>query len=332
MTVPITVLMSVYNGQDYIAQAIQSVLAQTFSNFEFLIIDDGSTDNTQSIILNYLRSDNRICYLKKENSGLAESLNFGILHAKGQWIARIDADDICLASRLECQYNFALLNPKVVLIGSSSLFIEDDHFISIYNYPSFHLTLFQSLITGGAFFSHSSAFFKRSACLQVGGYNYLFKRSQDKDLWLKLTSIGQISSIKHPLVAIRLHQNQISHLNDGYTSFLYAYAALICFWLRKAKFCDPSLQKDSFTRFLKWLDSILLDSPLYFAYKIPGEIKNSFGNKKNFFLLGAASILSQLLLHPAGFFVYLCTKILKINFPWIFAWFWRFKIFREMPK
>ena len=110
--------MPTYNGEKYIEEAIQSVLDQTFTNFEFLIIDDGSTDNTAAIINSF--KDERITYIKKHaNTGIAHSLNLGIDKAKGKFIARMDDDDVSMPTRFEKQIEIFNIKPEIIVCGSS---------------------------------------------------------------------------------------------------------------------------------------------------------------------------------------------------------------------
>ena len=109
--------MSVYNAEKYIEEAIQSVLNQTYNNFEFIIINDGSEDNSLEMLKNFL-ADDRIILIDRENKGLVSSLNEGILKSKGNFIARMDADDICLPNRFEEQLNFMKKNSDVGVCGS----------------------------------------------------------------------------------------------------------------------------------------------------------------------------------------------------------------------
>src|SRR6056297_1507561 len=119
LSLPVTVLMSCYNGQKWIGNAIESVLNQTFKDFEFIIIDDGSTDSSVNIIKNYLDKDQRVRLIEKENTGLPDSLNVGVNNARGKWIARLDADDLCESQRLEKQLKVANSDDSLVLIGSA---------------------------------------------------------------------------------------------------------------------------------------------------------------------------------------------------------------------
>ena len=122
----VSVIMSVFNGEDFLADAIKSVLNQTFTNFEFIIVDDGSNDSSLAIIQSFQELDSRIKIIVHKNQGLAKSLNIGIEHSIGKYIARIDADDLCYESRLEKQYAFMEENHAVDLIGSSVDVINED--------------------------------------------------------------------------------------------------------------------------------------------------------------------------------------------------------------
>ncbi|HAS7841575.1 TPA: glycosyltransferase family 2 protein, partial [Vibrio cholerae] len=114
----ISVVMSVYNGEKYLGEAIDSILKQTFSDFEFIIINDGSTDKTLEIIKSYMKKDDRIVLVSRENKGLIVSLNEGLDLAKGQYIARMDADDISIKSRFEKQIEFLDSNPDIGVCGT----------------------------------------------------------------------------------------------------------------------------------------------------------------------------------------------------------------------
>ena len=118
MPAPITVLLAVYNGQEYLRAAIESVLGQTFPNFEFLIIDDGSIDGSLNIVREYARRDGRIRIITRPNKGLTNTLNEGISLARGEYLARMDADDICMPRRFERQLGYMKDHPDCVLVGS----------------------------------------------------------------------------------------------------------------------------------------------------------------------------------------------------------------------
>ena len=197
----ISVLMTVYNGEKYIKYAIQSVLNQTFTNFELVIIDDGSTDNIKRTIMSF--KDKRIkYYYKGKNNGyfeLDKAVNFGLEKCKAPYIARIDADDICYPNRLRVQYEYLVNNPDIYMIGSSVDVINSkgeviSRFIKR-NYPSF---LYKYRIATSNSFIHSSIMFRNEG-IKYPSYNeHLF--------YVYLVFLGKkIRNIKEVLVQYRIN-------------------------------------------------------------------------------------------------------------------------------
>jgi glycosyltransferase involved in cell wall biosynthesis len=255
--VKVSVLMACYNASKYIKNTIYSVLSQTYEDFEFVIVDDGSKDNTVDIIKKIKDIDGRIILIEKKHSGLANSLNVGIKASKGDWIARIDADDICRADRLNVQFDFANNTNNVVFVGSDC--IEFDCNSYAYNsivtkYPVSNSSLVNSLQTVRKFPPHSSAFFLKSAAMKVGCYRERFKLSQDRDLWLRLSEVGSIFSISKPLVLIRNHGGQLSKTNTNMHQKIYAIMATVSYFIRKDKITDPlNSDKLEYIEFEQWL-------------------------------------------------------------------------------
>lgn len=271
----ITVLMSVYNGEQWLKEAITSVLSQTFSDFEFVIVNDGSVDNSLLIIKEFALTDQRIKILDKPNSGLADSLNYGIAHASGQWIARLDADDICELTRLEKQYNFVKQNQQVVFVGTAlTLINENGEDIKIHYYPERHDVLLKHLQTVRKFPPHSSAFYRADIVKRIKGYNKKIKHAEDWDLWLRLSEIGRFSTINEPLVKIRKHPNQISHFESGSRQLTDSRVALVSYWLRKFGENDPVDQDDEgFLVFRDWIEVQLKESGFYKYQHFKLELK-----------------------------------------------------------
>ena len=155
----ITVLMAVYNGERWLVEAIESVLTQTFEDFEFIIINDGSNDSSLEIMNDFSKKDDRIKIYSKSNSGLADSLNFGLRKSKGKWVARLDADDVCVPDRLAKQIEQIKLRKNLVLVGSNLFIIDQDcNKTGHYSYPFEHRKLKRRIARGDSFFPHSSAF------------------------------------------------------------------------------------------------------------------------------------------------------------------------------
>lgn len=256
MTPEVTVLMSCYNARRWLHEASDSVLAQTFKNFEFILIDDGSTDETWTIIESYRDRDQRIVAISKNNTGLTDSLNMGISQARGAWIARQDADDVWEPTKLEEQVNFLRNHPEVVLLGTG--FVEiDEHGRSVkkHRLPPAHRTLVRRLTRWQPYFPHSSALFKRDIAQLAGGYNQLFRKTQDGDLWMRLAEHGNIACLKNCLVRVRKHSAQISNAVTGTSQIVYGIAASTSHFLRIHGCNDPSsTDRENWGEFLRWVN------------------------------------------------------------------------------
>jgi len=207
----ITVLMSVYNGQKYLQEAIESILSQTFTDFEFLIINDGSIDSSSEILHKYAQEDNRISIVNNErNIGLTKSLNKGLRLAKGQYIARMDADDISLPKRLEKQVEFMEKNPCIGLLGTfaRAIDIHGKEFAQL-RYPESHNEIVLRLIKDNLF-CHGSVVFRRECFNKVGSYRELFLSAQDYDLWLRISEHFKTANLPSFLYQLRRSKESIT--------------------------------------------------------------------------------------------------------------------------
>ena len=156
----ITVLMTVYNGESYLTEAIESILYQSYADFEFLIIDDASTDSSNKIILSY--KDDKIRYVRNDyNIGQTASLNYGLNIANGKYIARMDQDDLSHRDRLFIQHNYMEQNPNISVVGSwAELINENGDYIGTTIHPTEYSDIKESIACGCPI-SHSSAFFRK---------------------------------------------------------------------------------------------------------------------------------------------------------------------------
>ena len=209
----VSVIMSVFNGKDFLAESIQSVLDQSFKNFEFIIIDDGSKDNSLEIIRSYEALDSRIRVFTQKNQGLAKSLNVGIENSKGKYIARIDADDLCDESRLQKQFAFMEENQSIDLIGSSVDVIDENGSVTA---SKMQASSFDEIFKKRYFTSpilHITFFGKRSFFECNKGYRENFIFAQDYDLVLRGIDSGSIMlNINEKLVQYRDFQRKINAL------------------------------------------------------------------------------------------------------------------------
>lgn len=205
----ITVLMPAYNAEKYIAEAIDSVLDQTFGNFELLIINDGSLDSTPKIIESY--NDPRIRLINQANQGIAAALNMGLLNARAELIARFDADDICMPDRLKTQYDFLLENPGYIIVGTDAHYITmDGEYVFSHSMPAHTNQQIQELTVSKCPFIHSSVLFYKDPILKAGGYDTHAYAFQDHLLWSKVIKEGKAVNIAKPLLKVRLNPESIS--------------------------------------------------------------------------------------------------------------------------
>jgi len=184
----VTVLMSVYNGEKYLNEAIDSILGQTFKDFEFLIIDDGSTDSSLDIIKSY--TDTRIRLVRNEqNSGLTKSLNKGLGLAHGEYIARMDVDDISLPKRLETQMKVLEATLADICFCRSIFINEINGKENIWKEKDWLFTRWRGLFEN-EYGLHSAVMFRRKSILRIGGYDKSFIRAQDYELWDRCAVCG----------------------------------------------------------------------------------------------------------------------------------------------
>jgi len=206
----ISVVMSVYNGAPYLEAAINSILEQTYANFEFIIVNDASTDNTSEIL--QIFDDCRVRVITNpENLGLTKSLNLGINAARGLYIARMDADDLSLPHRLEKQLEFLEKNPGHALVGSSYYQIDESGGIkSLIRVLTDDRDLQTGLLQQN-WFGHGSVMMRKEAFVQLGGYEERFKYAQDYDLWLRLADNHRLANLAEPLYCWRATSSCISN-------------------------------------------------------------------------------------------------------------------------
>lgn len=237
----ISVLMPCFNGVRWIAEAIESVLNQTFGAFELIIVDGGSSDGSIALIKEYIERDARVILLDRPGLGLAASLNLGIDLARGQWIARLDADDVSEPERLALQLEASSKNPKLVFLGTGLTEI-DEHGTQgkAFLYPEQNARLLNNLVCFKRFPPHSSAFYRTTIVKKAGGYRTEIKRAEDLDLWLRLSELGELGSIPKCLVRYRKHASQTSNFEGGTPQVIDARVAVVGYWLRQQGVSDAS--------------------------------------------------------------------------------------------
>lgn len=204
----VSVVMSVFNGEEFLAEAIDSILNQTLRDFEFVIVDDGSTDGTADILSTYALRDGRIRVVRHGNKRLAASLNIAIGFAKGKYIARLDADDIAMPGRLQEQVAFMERNPEVgVLGGAFELITDSGEVIDIIRHPLEDSQIRSAILRYNPI-CHPSVMLRKDVVLALGGYRNIYV--EDYDLWLRMSERSRLANLHNVLVRYRVHGNQMS--------------------------------------------------------------------------------------------------------------------------
>ncbi len=207
----VSVLMSVHNGQDFLREAIESILNQTYRDFEFIVVDDASTDNSLNILKSF--SDPRLKILEVEkNIGLVDALNLALKQAKGKYVARMDADDVSYPDRFAQQVARMVDEPNLVLLGTSYDCIDvSGCILRNHALKTDNDNLQKELIKEGNQFGHPTVMMRSQTVKSIGGYRKLAgPYSQDYDLWLRLSEIGKIANLSNSLLAYRIHDKQLS--------------------------------------------------------------------------------------------------------------------------
>lgn len=211
MTTPrISVLMTAYNAEKYIAQAIESILNQTYTDYEFIIINDGSTDDTPNIIRHYADSDSRIIFIdNKQNQGLIAVLNQGLDMARGEFIARMDADDISLPKRFEKQVAYLDANPDVGVLGT---LIHGFGTMDAAGIQIPVVTVFDMLKQN--YIAHPSVMMRKGVLDKYNlRYSPDYKHCEDMELWSRMIFLTKFHNLMEVLLMYRISGNNISTQN-----------------------------------------------------------------------------------------------------------------------
>jgi glycosyltransferase involved in cell wall biosynthesis len=208
----ISVILACYNTERYLRAAVQSILTQTFTDFELLLLDDGSTDSSTKICNQLAANDSRIKLISRPNKGLTKTLNEGLSLATAPLIARMDADDISLPTRFAKQVEYLTAHPDCVCLGTRVTLIDPyDSPINTTDHKLTHAEIDADILKGiGWSIVHPAAMMRTDAVRRVGGYREQFKTSQDLDLWLRLAEIGQLANLPDPLVQYRQHFESVA--------------------------------------------------------------------------------------------------------------------------
>jgi len=212
-TPAVSVVISAYNAHRYLAEAMESILAQTFRDSEVIVVDDGSTDDTKKLLDGYAARDNRLHIISRPNKGLTVSLNEALAAVRAPLIARMDADDVALPERFAKQVQFLAEHPDIVCISSAVELIDPfGVHIGVLTPPADHAAIDTSLLKGnGGAIIHPAAMMRTEVVRQVGGYQEKYNNSEDLDLWLRLAEVGKLANLPETLLKYRRDLGSVSH-------------------------------------------------------------------------------------------------------------------------
>jgi glycosyltransferase involved in cell wall biosynthesis len=210
----VSVLLPVHNASRYVGAAVESILRQTHRDFEFLILDDGSRDDSLALLRRFEARDARVHVISRPNTGIVGALNELVALAKGEWLFRMDADDVARPQRFQRQLAYLDANPDCVALGSRALFMDPDgspllEFIDCFEHADIERTLMRPAIG----ILHPTVAISRRALLAVGGYREDYPHVEDLDLFLRLGEVGRLANLPEVLLDYRNHFTNVSHSN-----------------------------------------------------------------------------------------------------------------------
>lgn len=204
----VSVIMPAYNAEKYIKEAMESILNQSFRDFEFIVLNDCSRDHTEAIIQSF--PDSRIVYVKNDqNLGVAGTLNRGLALAKGEYIARMDADDISLQDRLEKQVQYLDAHPKVAVLGTNVELFDENGVIST-GWSSTDPAQMKVDLLFSCGLAHPSVMMRRNVIQELGGYDLAFEGLEDYQLWCRVAKHYDVTTLPDLLFRYRIHSAQVT--------------------------------------------------------------------------------------------------------------------------
>jgi glycosyltransferase involved in cell wall biosynthesis len=261
----VSVLMAVYSGREYLRESVQSILDQSFTDFEFIIIDDGSKDGSPNIVRDFAQKDARVQLITQDNMGLTRSLNKGINLARGRYLARMDSDDIALPLRFQKQVEFLDSHPDHVMVGSQVLLIDPDGdpLCEKAQTQYGHEAIEAALLDKGWPLVHPAVMIRMQTLRDIGGYDERYRTNQDHDLFIRLCERGKVENLPQVLLQYRQHFSSVVFTTALAQSDVLR-AILREAWARRGKPMPPELESPTgkkyqpLEQYREWFDKSLL--------------------------------------------------------------------------
>lgn len=206
----VTVIMPVWNGARYLYEAVESIITQTFQDFEFLILDDGSTDSTPEILREFSMRDSRVRVIPLDHQGIVRALNCGVQEARADWIARMDCDDVALPDRFQKQIRALTAHSGSVLCHTGIRQIGEPAYIATQPRFSRSKAFLAARLCFQCPIAHPTVIFSKAAFLEAGGFREEERHAEDYALWGRMLLLGEIVGLPDPLLDFRVHAESIS--------------------------------------------------------------------------------------------------------------------------
>lgn len=221
----VSVIMPVYNGEKYLDEAIESILSQSYKDFEFIILDDGSTDSSPEIISRYY--DSRIKLISLKHVGLVSALNEGIKKSTGEYILRCDSDDVSMPDRISTQVSILDNNPSIGMCGSWAEIIDGiGNKVGEMTYPPIDNRKIKKYALLHSPFIHPSVIMRKNILLQVGGYKN-FRHVEDYELWTRILNRTETCNLPRFLIKYRIHDGQITKRKKWLIKFIGIFVRIL---------------------------------------------------------------------------------------------------------
>ena len=277
----ISILLPVFNDAKFIKKAVRSVLVNTYSNYELIIVNDGSTDNSLEI-LNTIK-DQRIKVFNKSNSGLIETLNYGLKKCKNEIIMRMDGDDEIDTEKISKQLKY-FSNSKSILLGTGGSVIDNNSkFKNLVNVPEDNISILKKMRKMQPSIIHASIMFYKDAIIKSGSYDEKFSVAEDYELFYRLSKLGELSNINIPLYKIRKNEENVS-VTRSRTQLLNTMIA------RKLYF-DPKTFKVDTEDYSK----TKIEIEKSYTFKVIQFLNNKINNSSNQFLTALLRIFRKII-------------------------------------
>lgn len=243
----VSIVMPIYNGERYLSAALESVLGQSFTDYECLLIDDGSLDGSEQILRDFSRRDSRLKVIHQSHCGVVAALNLGCRLASGKYVARLDGDDVALPSRLEQQVLHMERYPDIALLGGG-VDCVDEHGVFLFQmrWPNQSQGLHDYLLMD-CVMSHTTVMFRKTIFVSIGGYRGMYQHAEDYDFFLRVADCNTVDNLPIVLGHYRLHMSQVSAIAHR-QQILSGLGARLATRERRARRAEPQWRSSPVSR------------------------------------------------------------------------------------